>query len=933
MKFLRKPPALFRKEKLDAEMADEMRLHVELQTELNCQSGMNPDEARYAALRQFGNVASIQEQAREGRGWVWLEQATQDFRHAVRALNHHRGFTFMAVATLALGLGINAALFSVFNAVVLRPLPLKNAEELVDLMGRNDIGWRISGFSYPDYLDLQAGQRSVPALAAWLETMVTMDRTEVQAPSFVESRFSGGLARLPLQVVSQNFFDVLGADLAFGRGFRPEENLNPGANPVIVLQYQFWLQQFHGDPDVLGKTIKLRDTAFTVIGVTAPEFVGKMPAPPIGWVPAMMFDALLGKGPHVLAERHNTRFQLVARLPAGTVREQARAELEVLTRQLAQKYPDDHPKTRIEFQNSGTFIAVPLNWRMLVESSPVWLSFASVLLIACANVANLMLARASTRQQEIGVRLALGASRSRILRHLLMESMLVALAGGLAGLLVTNWTLRAIRPAIIATVPPVSRSLRDWLFVNLTPDYRVFGFTLILAFVAAFAAGMFPALQASRVDVNAALKNGGSVFSRRSRLRHSLVVVQIAACFTLLTASGFLVQLVLRNASIETGLHTENVYGVDLSLLPADITTRSGAAQRQAAEASQTPAGRRAALALARTLPGIKAVARMYRAPFAGRMRLTPVAIDDQESTGTPRFAKFNFVSAEYFAVLGIAVVKGRTFAASEVERQLPVVVISEATARCFWPREDPLGKRLKISSVASEGGWVDPQQVRQQSAGVFSSYEVIGVVPDTRSGWIWEPDETMLYLPLPDDSPNARVTLLQFTSPRATALPLALGAASAQGMYLSLNVLGSLDEARNLQLLPYKGVAAVGAGLGLLALLMAVVGLYGVMAFVVSQRVREIGIRSALGATAENIVSLFVRQGMRLVVIGLALGSLGGVVVAIVLSNIVVGAQPFDPLVCGAVALLLAIATLVACWLPTRHAAKVDPVIALRAE
>ncbi len=920
MKLLLKLLSLFRKEKLNGEMTDEIRHHIELQTELNVKAGMNSDEARYAALRQFGNVASIQERAREVRGWVWMEQTLQDFRHAVRALGHHRGFTCVAVATLALGLGVNAALFSVFNAVVLRPLPLKHAEELVDLMGRNDIGWRISGFSYPDYLDLRAGQQSVPDLAACLETMVTMDKTEVHAPSFVESRFSGGLARLPLQFVSQNFFDVLGADLAFGRGFRPEENLTPGANPVIVLQHQFWMQQFHSDPNVLGKTIKLHDSAFTVIGVAGPEFVGKTPAPPIGWVPAMMFDALVGKGSHLLAERHYTRFELVARVPAGPVREQAQVELGVLIRQLAQRYPDDNSKTRIEFKNSGTFMAIPLNWRMVVGLSPVWLSFALVLLIACANVANLLLARASARQQEIGVRLALGASRGRILRHLLMESMLVALVGGLAGLLVTTWTLQAVRPAIIAMVPPSSLRMRDWLFVNLTPDYRVFGFTLILAFVAAIAAGLFPALQAARVDVNAALKNGGSVFSRRSRLRHSLVVVQVAACFTLLTASGFLVQHVMRFATIETGLHTENVYGVDLSLLPADIATRSAAARREA-------------LALARTLPGIKAVAKVYRVPYTGHMRLTPVAVDDRESTGTPLFAKFNFVSAEYFSMFGIAVAKGRTFTASEVERQVPVVVISEATARRYWPGEDPLGKRLKISSVASEGGWSDPRQSRQQSAGVFSSYEVIGVVPNTRSGWVWEPDETMLYLPLLDDSPIARATLLQFTGPRATALPLALGAASAQGVNLSLNVFGALEEAKDLQLLPYKGVAAVGAGLGLLALLMAVVGLYGVMAFVVSQREREIGIRAALGATAGNIVSLFVRQGMRLVAIGLALGSFGGVVVAIVLSKIVIGAQPFDPLTCGAVALLLAIATLFACWLPARRAAKVDPMVALRAE
>jgi len=771
-------------------------------------------------------------------------------------------------------------------------------------------------------------------LAAWLDRTVTMDITAVFAASFVESRDgSGRFAHVPLQFVSENFFDVLGADLAFGRSFRPEENLQPGKYPVIVLQYQFWQQQFHSDPNVLGRSIKLINTVFTVIGVAAPEFVGKRPAPPIGWVPIMMFESLMGRGSHPLTDRHYAGFELVARVPSGPVREQARTELELLNRQLAQKYHDDHPKTWIWFENSGTFLKLPLNWQMLVWLSPVWLSFTLVLLIACINVANLLLARASTRQQEIGVRLALGASRGRILRHLLIESVLVSLAGGLAGLLVTTWTLQMVRPAIIALVPPLSREVRDWLFVNLSPDYRVYGFTLLLALVAALTAGLLPALRAAHADVNAALKNSASVFSRRSRLRDSLMVAQVAVCLTLLTITGFLVRHVLHSAAIETGLHTENVYCVDISLLPTESTTTSDAAQREASidEDAQGPAARRQALALARALPGIKAVAKTYRVPLLGNKHFTPVVVDEQKSSAT--FANFNFVSAEYFSVVGITVTKGRTFSAAEVEGKIPLVVVSEATAERFWPGEDSVGKRLKISSLATEGGWIDPRQARERSLGVFASYEVIGVVPDTRSGWVWEPDETMIYLPVPEDSPNARHTLMQFTGPRATALPLALGAALAQRLPLGLKINFSLDEARNLQLLPFKILAAIGASLGLLALLMAVAGLYGVMTFVVSQRVHEIGIRVTLGATVENIVGLFVRQGMRLVTIGLALGGFGALVSSILLSKFMVGALPFNPLDFGAVALLIAIVALFACWLPARRAAKIDPIIALRAE
>lgn len=930
--------SLFRKRKLNEQLSEEIQTHVDMATEENVAKGMKPEEARYAALREFGNVASVQERTRDERGWVWLEQVWQDLRYAVRSLAKTPGFTLTVIVTLGLGLGVNSALFSVFNAVALRSLPLKNPEELVTLVGRNDIGWRQYGFSFPDYLDLQAGQRGGRAMAAWREDIVTMDAREANAPAFaIRGVPSETLAYLPLQLVSHNFFDLVGAELALGRGFRAEEGLRPGAGPVIVLQHQFWMQQFHSDPNVLGQTIKLRDTVFTVIGVAAAEFVGTMPAPPIGWVPAMMLDDLAGNGAHPLSARHLMGFRLVARLPLGSAREQARAELEVLTRQLALKYPDKNSKTRIEFEDCGRLFAASLNWKALAVSSPILLCFVSVLLIACANVANLLLARATTRQQEIGVRLALGAGRGRILRHLLMESILVALAGGLAGLLVATWTLHVIRPEIIALAPTTAGDVRQWLFVNLTPDHRIFGFTFLLSLGAALAAGLFPALLAARADVNVALKNDGSAFSRRSGLRHALVVVQVAVCLTLLTASGILVRVVLRNATINPGMRAANTYSADFALRSAEAGPDSAAASRGGLgeDAARSPTARREALARARSLPGVKTVARVHRVPFSGRMRLTPVEVDGHDATNAPLVAKFNFVSAEYFAMFGLVATKGRVFTAAEAQQKLPVVVVSEATARRYWLGEDPLGKRLKISSIAAEGGWLGSEQARQTSSGAFTSYEVIGVMPDVRSGWVWESDETMLYLPLPEDGSVARTsTLVQFTGPLEKALPLASGSASVQGVQLGVNAALSIDALLHLQLLPFKGVAAVGMALGGLALVMSMVGLHGVMTFAVNQRVREIGIRTALGATADAIVGLFLRQGMRLVVVGLVLGGTGGIGAGVLLSKyVILGAQPFEPLACGAVALLFALVAGLACWLPARRATKVDPMVALRTE
>ena len=940
MNFLRKIRLLFRKAKLETDMAEEMQLHVELQTERNVASGMNPNDARYAALRQFGNVAVIQEQAREVRNWIWLEQAGQDLRQAVRALARNRGFTLVAVSTLALGLGVNTALFSVFNAAALRSLPLKSPEQLVDVMGRNAIGWRISGFSYPDYLDLREARQGFAGLAVWSEMTAAMDSAQVRAPAFVQSRSnSGDISRLPVQFVTENYFALLGADLLFGRGFLPEENARPGSHPVIVLQHQFWQQQFGADPEILGKTIRLNDTAFTVIGVTAPEFVGKTPAPPLGWVPAMMFDTMIGKGPSLLADRYNARFRLFARLLPEIPREQARIELEVIARSLGENYPDkDRKVVGIEFQDSATFMSFPLNWRTLIILSPVWLGFALVLLVASANVANLMLVRASTRQQEIGVRLALGATRGRILRHLLAESLLVSLAGGIAGLFVTTWLLHVLRPPLLALLPQVNRSVRDWMFLNLSPDYRVFAFTLILTLITAILAGLFPALQAARAGVNASLKSDGFAFSRPSRLRHSLVVIQIAVCLTLLAASGLLVSHVLRFSKIDTGLDTTGVYRANLSSLPANFSQVNGAAQGQAFEAAQAPAARRQTLEVARGLPGIDAVAQAYVVPFLDQFRLTPVVPERTSGEDSPLLARFNFVSAEYFAALRLPVKRGRLFTVAEVETRAPVLVLSEATAERFWPGQDPVGKHLRVSAVAFAGGWTDPKQARPGSSDTFSSFEVVGVTPNTRSSWVWEQDETMLYLPLPPEvgtgaNPLTLRTLVRLAGPRETAVPLASGAAITRGVQFNLGIQQSLEEQRKVQMLPFKGIAVVATILGSLALLMAAVGLYGVMAFAVSQRVREIGIRVALGATTDKIVGLFVRQGMRLVAVGLALGSIGALLAATTLSKLIVGARAFEPVMLGCVALLLGGAALLACWLPARRAAKVDPMVALRTE
>ncbi|MEO6568535.1 MAG: ABC transporter permease, partial [Opitutaceae bacterium] len=819
MKFWHKFTALFRAKKLDAEMSEEMRLHLERRVEENIADGMSAEEARFAARRKFGGVEQVKEVAREQRGFLWIEQTKQDISHALRALVRNKSFTSVAVLTLALGIGVNTALFTVFNAVALRPLPLKDPGQLVDVKGIADTGWRTSWFSYADYLDVREARNGFEGFAAWMPHVMGLDTGDRRATSFFLRNASGTVSsNVPIELVSENYFALLGGRIVLGRGFLPEENTTPGSHPVIVLQHRFWEEQFSGDPNVIGQPLKLRGATFTIIGVTAPGFVGKTPAPPIGWIPAMMLEVGNGNGAKDLANRDFARFGLVGRLRSGIARETARAEVEVLIRQLVLQYPHRDQIKRVELRSATTFMPMALDWRTLGVTAPVWLGFLFVLVIACANVANLLLARACTRQQEIGVRLALGATRGRIIRHLLTESTLIALAGGAAGVLVTTWLLHILRLQIIALVPPTRMGARDWLFLNLQPDYRVFAFTLALAFIAAVAAGLFPAWLASRANVNASLKNDGSAFSRPSRVRHALVVAQVALCVTLLAASALLVRHVMRLAWIETGLTTENVFTGQFSLVPTNFQELEATVQRQLAEESSTPSARARAIEAARQLPGIAGIAQAYREPYSDRMWLTSVTLESAGAVEGSQLAKFNLVSAEYFPLLGLSPRRGRLFTAQEVAAEAHVVVISESTAQHFWPGENAIGRQLKVATIAFKGGWQDPWKARRDPPGAYEQFEVVGVVPDARSGLVSEPDDTMLYLPLRVDGTPSLTTLIHLTGPRDVMLPLLESAVKTRGLGLGFSLHKSLDEGRSMQLLPFKGVAAVAAALGGLA-------------------------------------------------------------------------------------------------------------------
>jgi predicted permease len=630
----------------------------------------------------------------------------------------------------------------------------------------------------------------------------------------------------------------------------------------------------------------------------------------------MMRDKVLGSWnrSELLSERKEDSFFLTGRLKPGVAFAQAQAELNVITRQLASSYPDPQRKASVSVTSGATFLQLDDDLKLLV--APVLTAVGLVLLIACVNVTNMLLAQAAGRQREIAVRLALGASRARLARQLLTESLLLAAMSGAAGLLLAVWAIHIIYPLVLAQLP-VPPAMREQISLDMSPDYRVFSFVLLVSLLAGIAAGLAPALQSSRPNLSEALKNEGSTFGAKlsqSRLRNALIVAQIAVCLTLLIAAGLLTRNLQKVQTIETGLVTKNTFTLNLSAQGTE-PSRANELYNQMAERL-------------RALPGVKSVGRAQRPPFRGT-QTTPITIAGQQQPANHSFqANYNFVSANYFQTLGLRITRGRGFSEQEEQANAPVVVISESTARRFWPQENPIGQHIGIGVAA--------QRATTDGAANFPQYEIIGLTNDTRQGVVWRPDETWLYLPMPTARPNASnagQNLIVSTESDARAVMRASQkevAALDPGLFALIYL---MDDMLDTQMIPFQDIALLAGALGLLALALASIGLYGVMAFIISQRTREIGIRMALGAQRRDVITLFLRQGGKLIAIGVLIGLAGGAAISSLLAIVLVDISRFDPLAFGAAAAFMIGVALLACWLPARRATKVDPLIALRCE
>lgn len=921
--------AFVAKDRHESELSAEMNSHLQLHIEDNLRAGMTPQEARREALMKLGGVEQTKESYRERRGVPLLDILLQDVRFGVRILRKNPGFTCVAVLTLALGIGVNTTVFTAFDALILRPRPVKEPKRLVAIF-RTTHGDDRGRFSYPDYVYYRDHNKSFSdvSLFAFGMGLTSSDlpaggpeavpRIAAAAGFEMPQLLQGSAQAMVCYFVSGNYFQMLGSVPLRGRLLSQEDDL-PNSKPVVLLSGNFWERQFHSDPKVVGSVLHLNGVAFTVVGVTLVDYTGTLPNVPPLWATVAAKALLGGLAPHDLENRLVVAGATEGRLKPGVTLADAQAELNVLAAQLQNSYPQEERDAGVAIISEASNLALlePMEWALITAAMS---AVALLLLIACANVASLLLARAAARSKEIALRLAIGAGRKRLLCQLVTESLLIALLAGAMALPAAGWLLRLLIVEISSALP----SAWGAIALQVNPDIRIFLFTLLISCAAGVAFGLAPALQATKADVNAALKDE-SIFGQRMRrgpLRGILMGGQVAACVVLLVCSALLLRGSSRALKIDLGYASEHVLNLELY----------NASDLHYSQARLLQLNRELRRGIA-DVPGVLMVAQASRAPIAG-IRMVAVSPAERRGSSTPGEesatfgAGYSYVTPNYFETLSIPVVRGRVFTAVEAEGQAPVVVLSEATAQRLWPGEDALGKRLTIGSEKRTmfyPGEVDP---------FVAGAEVIGIAGDVHSLDLRKVDESYVYLPLAQ-SRQWTSTLLLRTAGAPKALLPALGRvfhgidANVPVMAAPLRAMVSMD--------PFFVVSRVGGLLasmvGAMGLLLACMGVYGMVSYSVAQRTREIGIRVALGAEHVQVLSLVMREGFRPILFGMLTGLAISAGVSRLLAATLFGLSPWDVVSYSGVTSLLAAVAVVAIVLPARRALRVDPVVALRYE
>jgi len=883
---------------------EEIAAHLELETERLRAQGLTDKEARAAARRAFGNLTRAEERFYESGRWLWWDHFLQDLRFGLRTLRKNPAFTAIAVLTLALGIGANTAIFSLLNAVLLRPLPVEKPGELV-LLGRGRAGGSTDDFvstelySYAFYHQVQQKNQVFSDLSAMLSVSLGMHglvagRTEMEL--------------LHVQLVSGTYFRMLGVKPWLGRSLTETEDEPAGGHPVALVSYSWWDRRFARDAAIVGKTVTLGSTVYTIVGVAPPGFFGTaVGESPDVWIPLSM-EKQVSPGWNGLDNKWFESLYILGRLKTGVTIGQARARVNLLANQIWRDYAgatltkqqeDDLRHAQIEL----TSIEHGLPHIRYGAETPLQILMAVVglvLLIVCANLANLLLARATTREREIAVRMSLGANRGRLVRQLLTESLVLALAGATLGLIFAGWAGHVL----VAMVPHGEEPL----LLNVAPDARVLGFTLLVSLATALLCGLAPALRATRIALGSSLKEArGSVAStRRTRLAKALIVSQVALSLVLLIGAGLFLRTLVNLSNVDTGFNKENVllFGIDPPAVGYKEDLRLVGLYQQIEQRVSA-------------LPGVRAESISFFTFDQGEwtdpvsvIGRTPTREDDMSAT-------YNVVGPGYFATMGIPLLLGRAFGQEDTGASPKVAVINETFTRWYLPGGSPIGKHFGI------GG--DPKH--------SNDIEVVGVVKDAKYQNLGERPFPAAYIPY-----TQHVQYLNDFEVRYTGKPEVIISEVRQAIgqidhTLPVAYSGTLIQQVNRSLAGQSLIAQLSTFFGMLAAFLACIGIYGRAAYAVTRRTNEIGLRMALGAESSGVLWMVMRESLTLAALGVAIGIPVSLAAARVIESVLYGLKTTDPGTIALAALVMIAVAALAAYLPARRASKVDPMVALRYE
>src|SRR5947209_17768 len=874
---------LFGKTRRDTEMTEELQHHLDLLTERNIAAGMSAEDARNAALREFGGVEQIKEVARDQRVLRWADEFVQDVRFGARMLRRTPGFSILAILCLTLGIGTNAAVLSWVEGILIRPYPLVAHQDRMFALNATTRGQPgFTGLSYPEFLDYEKNSTLFQSFIVdriMGTTLSVGDRAE---------RASGA-------IVSANYFDALGVQPILGRGFRTEEATGRNAHPVTVISYRTWRDRYNSDPNIIGRTQYLNGAQHTIVGVAPEKFHGTFVGYSFSfWVPTSMQETFDTTG-YKLENRGERWIEGYACWKPGVTRQQADAELQAISQRLEKDYPETNrgrnlsllPLWKTPFNQAGNMTST-----LAISMAVVFF----VLLIACANVSNLLLARSLLRRHEMTMRLALGAGRRRLIKQLCTEGLLLALMAAAGGIAVAYWCRNAL---VLAFPSPAAGIVID---LPGQIDWRVLIVSVLICVGATMVFALMPAIHASHVDLSGALKaDGGGVVggSGRSRLRSALVLVQVSLSFVLLAGTGLLMQSLQRMQNTSPGFST------DVIVSGADLFSAGYNLERAKAFHTQL-------LDRVREVPGVEAASLARLMPFSyGVFSSANLGFDSyQPAPDEQTNVSYIEVAEDYFKTMGIPLLAGREFQRTDDENAVPVAIINETMAAKYWPGSDPVGQRIKVKDR-----WM----------------QVVGVAKNVNYENKIEPPRPLFYVPVrqnffisssllirtretPDAIRNALVREVHALDPNLAPTP-------------PFRVLEQVDRKGYTQRLAATLIAIFGA----MALFLAAIGLYAVMSYSVSQNTRELGMRMALGAGGRDILRLVLSRGLRLTLAGIIIGATAAILLTRLMANLLYKVSPRDPFAFISAFVILISVALVACFVPARRATRIDPVRALR--